>query len=301
MNPQQTLQNFKPVSTFSQGQVNDSQNTYGGSQAATLAANQNLSNYQKTMQNPSDMYQQNLDATNQSIGFDPRQLAAANQQLGVTQNQMANMPQSIAAQGGGYGVTAGQMGNNYQAAAGNLHTALADQGNNVNAMQSTYNNALNQAGQKTQFGVQGQQMNLGALKDVAANAFQQQQTAMQNMQYLESQLQSQGQWNTDQARQYAAAQGQYQLAVAQANAANAAAGQSASQTALNNANLAGLNQSNAQAAQAAALKQAQLAASNNKMNFATIQPQANNGYSSPWQQALGSIPNPFGGSGIFGL
>lgn len=236
---------FTPINTFNQGQVNDSKNTYGSSQAATLAANQGLSDYQKTMKNPSDMYQTNLASTNQSIGFDPRQLAAANQQLGVTQNQMANLPQSIAQQGGGYGVTAGQMANNYGQAAGNMHTALADQGNNVNALQSTYSNALNQAGQQTQFGVQGQQMQLGALKDVAANAYSQQQAAMQNMQFLEDQYQKQGQFNSDQAKQYAAAYGAYQQAIASANAANAAAGYSNAQT-------VGANQANAQGANAAA-------------------------------------------------
>lgn len=214
---------FNPVNTYSQGQVNNAQADYGSQEANALNANNALKQYQSTMQNPSDMYSQNLSSAENQLGANPQQIQQAANQLAVTQNQMAFLPQSVNQQGGGYGTTAGQIANNYNQTAGNLQSVLGAQGNNLNAAQANYQNALSQAGTQTGFGVQGQQMQLGALQNIYQNAYQQQQTSLQNMQYLESAYQSQGQWNEDEARQYAASYASYQQALAAANQANAQA------------------------------------------------------------------------------
>lgn len=239
---------FHPISTVSQGDVNGAQNTYNSDIAASQAANQNLASYRSQMTDPSQMYKQNVQETQNQYGVDPAQLLKANQALAATQTTMANLPQAIREQGNYYGTTAGAEANNYQQQAGNLQGVLAGQGNAVNAYQASLDKALNQAGTQTQFGVQGQQMNLQTLQGIYENSYKQQQTAQTQLQNLQGLFQQQGQFNASQAAEYAKANAALQSANAAMVNAQATASRYASQTALDQQQYA-YNQSQSQMAQ----------------------------------------------------
>lgn len=174
---------------------------YQNAAAQTSGAQANLANYQKTMQDPGQMYGQNLANAQQMYGFDPKALGVANQNLARTQTVMANLPQAVQQQGAYYGTTAGSEANNYAQQEGNLQPVLAGQTNAVGAYQNELAATQQQAQQQAQLSYQGQQLQMSGYQDQVANAL--------------------GFQNAAQAQQ--AGYGQYVTSVAQARAAQESA------------------------------------------------------------------------------
>lgn len=223
--------NFTPVNTISGQDVNNAQGAYNSDSSAATTANQNLQNYQQSMQGGTDMYNQQLGGAESSLGFNPADLSAAQNALATTQTTIANLPKAVAQQGNYYGTTAGSEANNMSQASGNLQGLLNGQTNQVAAQGNIYNSALTQANQATQAGQQGQQMQLTALQGIYSNAADQQKTALSQLQNLQNLYQQQGQFNASQ-------QAVYEQANAALETANAAMATSAAQ----------INQLNSQAA-----------------------------------------------------
>lgn len=229
------MQPFSPVNTVNQGQVNDAQNTYNQNIGQAQTANQNLQSYQQNMQSGTSMYGQQLSGAEQQLGFNPAELSAAQKALATTQTTLANLPQAVQQQGNYYGATAGQEANNMAQAGGNLQGLLNGQVNQVGALGNIYQSTLAQAQAGTQAGQQGQQMQLGALQNIYSNAADQQKTALTQLQNLQQLFQQQGQFNADQARQYALAQATIRQTAATINQLNASAAQLQSQARFQNA------------------------------------------------------------------
>lgn len=229
------MQPFNPINTVNQGQVNAAQNTYNQNIGQSQQANQNLQGYQQNMQSGTSMYGQQLGNAEQSLGFNPAELSAAQKALATTQTTLANLPQAVQQQGNYYGATAGQEANNMAQAGGNLQGLLNGQVNQVGALGNIYQSTLAQAQAGTQAGQQGQQMQLGALQNIYSNSLDQQKTALSQLQNLQQLFQQQGQFNADQARQYALAQATIRQTAAQINQLNAAAAQLQSQARFQNA------------------------------------------------------------------
>lgn len=233
---------FHPLNTYNQGQVGQAQGAYNQDVAGAQQAQQGLQNYQQNMQGGTQMYGEQLGTARSQLGFDPQQLANAQKALATTQTTMANLPQAVQQQGGGYGTTAGAEANNMSQMGGNLQALLQGQTNQVGALANINQASLGQAQAGTQAGQQGQQMQLTALNQIYQNAANVRDQAQQNMQFLETAFQQQGQFNQDQARQYGLAQAQ----MAQANA----------QIAQLSAQTRGLNMANQVAQQQAAYQMA---------------------------------------------
>lgn len=205
-----------------QGGYNNAVNAYNQSTQGTQSAQNNLSNYQQNMTDPAKMYGDYLHGAQQMYGFNPQDLLQAQKSMANTNTTIANLPQAAQQQGNYYGTTAGSMANNYQQQAGNLQALLAGQGNAVNAYQGVLGATQNQANQQAGLGLQGQQLNVDALKAIMQNAlgFQNSQQGQvsnaQNEQsgygnYLNAQKQAQASIMAAQANQQtAAAQAAYQ-------------------------------------------------------------------------------------------
>lgn len=216
---------FTPTNQFNQGQVDQANQAYQNQIPGVQQAQQNLQNYQQGMQDPGQMYSQNLQKAQGQFGFDPAELKQAQQALAGTQTTMANLPQATQQQANGRMLTGAQEAGRYAQQAGNMQNVLAGQGNATNALQNVYQNTLSQANQQTGFGVQGQQMQLGALQNVFSDAANQRDSALQQLQNLQSLFQKQGQFNADELAQYQQANAAMQSSQAAMEQANAQMGQ----------------------------------------------------------------------------
>lgn len=238
MSPQQIYQqNNALIGQYGQ-KAGEFGTQYSADSVQAHQANQDLANYRANMQDLGQAYGQNVKNVQQQYGFDPSQLKSAQQALASTQTTLANLPQAVQQSANGRMLTGAQMANRYSQTAGNIQGVLAGQGNAVNALQSTLQNSLNQAGQQTSFLGQSQQMNLGALQNVYQNAVAQQQQASALLQHYNS-LQQQGVQLNVQEQQ---AQASAAAAAAQAQQAQAAIMQATQQGRLIDAQLAGLQQ-----------------------------------------------------------
>ena len=191
MTPDQIYQQNNALQNYAQGQAGQFSNQYAQNQQQFNQAQQNLGNYQKNLPDLGQIYQQNLGGAEQQFGFNPQEMKNAQQALAATQTTMANLPQAVQQAANGRGLTAAQQANRYAQSAGNLNSVLAGQANNVNALNNVYANALQQAGQGTSFTQQTQQLNLGALQNLAQNAQAQEAQAAQQLDYFNS-LRAQG-------------------------------------------------------------------------------------------------------------
>lgn len=233
MNPNQIYsQNNALISQYGQQAAQQGQQ-YNTDQSSALQANQNLQNYQQNMQDLGQAYGQNVQSAEQQYGFNPADLKTAQQALASTQTTMANLPQAVQQSANGRMVTGAQMANRYAQTAGNVQNVLAGQGNAVNALQSTLQNSLNQAGQQTQFTGQSQQMNLGALQNLYQNYQQQQSQASALLQHYNTLQQNGVGLNVQEQQAQAAAAS----AAAQAQSAMAAMIAANSQAGLNTAEI----------------------------------------------------------------
>lgn len=219
------LLSFKPINTYSQGDVTNTQNAYGQSQNAYQNAQGVQQDFTKNMQSGSDMYAQNQQAGNQWAGYDPTRLQSALKTVQQTQNVIAGLPQSVTAQGSNYGATAGNLAGQYSGMMNNLNPALAAQTNNVAQNQATQAAAGNYAQGATTAGVQVQQQKLSGLQNITQNALTQMDQARQVMQNMQTLYQQQGQFNADEQAKYTAANAAYTQAMAAANLAGQQAAQ----------------------------------------------------------------------------
>lgn len=216
MNPSDIYANANALTNYGQQQAQNYQGQYQGDVGQYNQAQQNLSNYRSGMQDLGQAYGQNVQSAENQFGFDPNSLRQAQQALASTQTTMANLPQAVQQSANGRGLTGAQEAQRLQQQAGNIQNVLAGQSNSVNALNSLYQNALGQAGAQTGFTGQTQQLNLGALQNIASNALQQQSQAAQQMQYFNN-LRAQGIGLTVQEQQ---AEAQAAAAYAQAAAIN---------------------------------------------------------------------------------
>jgi hypothetical protein len=191
MNPSQIYANNNALAQYGQTQAQNYQGQANQNLADYSTAQQNLSNYRANMQDPSQMYQGNLQQAENQFGFNPNELKNAQQALAATQTTMANLPSAVQQSANGRGLTGAQMANRLTQQAGTLNGVLAGQGNAVNALQSLYQNAQGQAAQQTQFGVQGEQMNLATLQNLVQNVQAQEDKALQQVDYFNG-LRAQG-------------------------------------------------------------------------------------------------------------
>lgn len=197
---------------------------YGAYQGAQNQANQaygNLQNYNKSMANPQDLYNQALTGAQQMYGFNPQDLLKANQALANTNTTIANLPQAIQQQGNYYGTTAGSEANNYANQAGNLQNVLAGQSNTANAFQNVLAATQNQANQSAQLGLQGEQLKSQNYAQLYTNALGQMQTAGQVLNQLQTLQQQQGNLTAQQVAAYRNAYSSYVQASAAAQLATA--------------------------------------------------------------------------------
>jgi hypothetical protein len=245
---------FTPVNTISQGQVNDAQNTYNQDTAQSQQVLQNLQNYQKNMQSGTDMYAQNQTAGNQFAGYDPNALKMSQQALRQTQQAIAGLPQAVNAQNAGAGATSAQISNMLSSQGANLNNLQSNQTANVGQNQANQQAALTYAQQATQAGQSGQQLQLQGYQQQYQAAQGQLATAQAQLQSLNQLYQQQGQFNSDEARQYQ--QLNYMAMEAQASMTTAAAAMEQANKALN---YSGLDLSSLQQPAKAAAKPALVA------------------------------------------
>lgn len=162
------------------------QNAVGGYNQAAQATQQqqgNLQNYQANMPNLQNVYQGALTGAQQMYGFNPQDLAKAQKVLAQTQTTLANLPQAVQQQGNYYGTTAGQIANNMAQQGGVLQNVLAGQTNAVGQYQALLGATQAQAQQEQAAQGQYEQLRLGALQNLVANAlgFQQQQQGQEGV------------------------------------------------------------------------------------------------------------------------
>lgn len=194
MNPSTIYGQNNSLINDATGQAANYSNQYNQNNAQYQQAQSNLSDYQKYIQSSGDLgqaYGQNLQSAEQQFGFDPAELKNAQTALAATQTTMANLPQAVQQSANGRGLTGAQTANRLTQQGTNLQGVLAGQSNGVNALNSVYQNAQGQAGTQTGFQGQSQQMNLGALQNITANAQAQEAQAANQVQYFNS-LRAQG-------------------------------------------------------------------------------------------------------------
>lgn len=310
MNPQQISAQANQAAQQGQqqyqsdiAQANTSRDAYNTQQGQATSANQSLQDYTGFMKgegSATNLYKTGLSDAQQSMGFDPRTLATATQNLTHSQNALAALTNASQSSTGGYGLSGAQLGGFYASQAQPLSQQVGYQSNAVGNLTGLMTASQNQAKDYAGVGVQGQQVTAGALNQVFQNAQAQSAQSLQNMQYFSKLAQDQGSLNAQQTQAYNSALNSYQqsqLAIAQAKQAYAQVSylgaQTAGQNITNQASQAQLDASRKTQAD----QTAKLAASNNKYNFPTIEIPKQ----SSWNQFMSAIPNPFGGTGIFGL
>lgn len=189
--------------------------------AGTNAAQQNLQSAQQQYAQPQNdlgnIYNQNLQSSNQYYGVNPQAIQQQAQAIAQTQTMMAGLPQALAQRAGGGMVTAAQAAGGYGQALAPLQTNLASQGNTLAAMQQGENVAQTAANQQTGYTGQTQAQNLGALQNLYQDAIGKQTQAQAQVQYF-STLQQQGYNVTAQLEGAQAALNQAQASFAQAAA-----------------------------------------------------------------------------------
>lgn len=241
---------FHPINSITQNQVNDAQNTYNNDAQAVTNAQNNLSNYQKNMVSGTDMYSQELAKANANAGYDPNQLKGSYNQIQQIQGIMGGLPRSIQAQNANYGATAGDVAQQYGTTAANLNQSLNLANTTANNQLQSMQGGLTGAQQATTAGQQGQKMQLDALNNIMTAAQNQYATAQQQLDSLNKLWESQGQFNSDEARQYMDLNRQIAQSAATIRNLNAQAGLYAAQA-------TGQNQQNAYAQAQAAQQQNQ--------------------------------------------
>jgi len=191
MNPQSIYQANNALSNYGQQQAQNYQGQYQGDVGQFNQAQSNLANYRQNMPDLGQAYSQNLQGAEQQFGFNPNELKNAQQALAATQTTMANLPQAVQQSANGRGLTGAQAANRLTQQAGTMQGVLSGQANQANALSNIYGQAQGQAGAQTGFQGQSQQLNIGALQNLASNALQQQNQAGQQMDYFNG-LRAQG-------------------------------------------------------------------------------------------------------------
>lgn len=276
---------FHPISSTTQGQVSNAENTYGAAQQNLQGAQQNVQNYQKGMQGGSEMYGQNLSGAESSMGYNPQEMMNAQKALANTQTTMANLPQAVNQMGNYSGATAGQVANNASQMGGNLQGLMSGQANTVGALGNVLGQAQAQAQGQTQAGQNTQSMQLQSLQGIMSTAADQYKTAQADKQQLEQLFQQQGQFNADEAQKYQQANAAMLGAQAAMKQAMGSYAQSMAQAQL-------LGTQNTAAQNAMAIGQQQQA----QQNAARSQPapnQAISNYKSPAPNVAGQLGNNF--------
>jgi chromosome segregation ATPase len=275
MQPSQIYAQNNDLANYGQQNAGVQQGAYNGYQGQTSQAIGNLQSYQQNMPDLGRAYGQNLQSAEQQTGFNPEALKNAQQALAATQTTMANLPQAVQQSANGRMLTGAQMANRLTQQGSNLQGVLAGQGNQANALQQGYQNAMGQANAQTGFQGQSQQLNLSALQGIASQYAAQANQANQLLQHF-NKMRAQGlTLNVNEQ----AAQAQAAQAAAQAAQAQAALQQAATQRMDEEAKLAGINQQ-------------QQSLMGNKLQLPTLT--ANNGSEGVHYGILGSIGNALG-------
>lgn len=218
----------------SQGDINNQQNTYNSNATGALNASNAIGAYQKTMQSGTDMYGQQLAASNQNAGYNPAELAAAQNAVSQTQGIIGGLPRAVQASNANYGATAGDVASQVSSEGANLNQTLGLANQNAANQQARAGIGLTGAQNATTAGLQGQQNKLTALQSAYTSASNVRDSALKQLQYLQGKWQQNQQFNSNEAQLYQqanaaiqssnaamlTAQGAYKQAMANANAAN---------------------------------------------------------------------------------
>lgn len=225
MTPQQVTAQGQAQAAQFNNQAQQSAQQYGSYSTQANQANQALQSFRSTMQDPGQIYSQDLSGAQSMYGFNPQDLLKAQKALAVTQTTLANLPDAIRQQGNYYGTTAGAEANNYAQQSGVLQNVLSGQSNAVGAYQNILNATIQQAQQQAALSFQGQQLKEQNLEAAYSQSVEQMKTAQSNMQYFSNLYQQQGFLTAQQLQALAQAQnsyaqaqlasGQYQQAIAQ--------------------------------------------------------------------------------------
>lgn len=129
----------------------------------------NLQNFQKNMQDPSQM--QTAQETQLGVPQAQQQVSGLRQAITNTTNLLNNVPSSVMGRTGGSLVTSAQANAQIQNEQAPIAQNLNQQGTQLNNASSDLNTLLGQATTRTGLQEQGQQDKLGILKDIYTSLF----------------------------------------------------------------------------------------------------------------------------------
>jgi hypothetical protein len=251
-------------------QASQQYSAYQNTQKQANSAYSNLSNYNKGMADPQQLYNQAVSQAQAAQGFDPHTLATATQNLTQSQNALGAL--NTAAQQGvnGYGLTGAQLAGRYASMTQPLQGVVSAQNNAVGNLQQLYQNSLTQGQQSASLGFQGEQLKSQNYQSLYQNAVGQMQTTGQTLKEIENLQQQQGYLTAQQVSAYQNAYSGYVSAQAAQQQASAAMVQAQAQSHLN-------NQQAAQVAQQIALAK-QVSDQQKKASAPALSLGAGNGY-----------------------
>lgn len=165
------------------------QDIYNQAAGRTQSALGEYQNYQKSMTDPSTLYQQAMG----QFGVNDQYAKLQNAQKAVTQtsNLIGALPEQVSQTQAGTEMTAAQRGNLMATRLQPLQQQYGAASNQFGAQQNLYQNLLGQAQTQAQLGYAGEQQKLQALQTGYEQSFGQQQQAQSNLQWWNNYLQQQ--------------------------------------------------------------------------------------------------------------
>lgn len=180
-------------------------------------ANKNLQAQTQYMQGEGsgqNVYNTQLSKGEQSVGFDPNQLAGANKSLFSATGALNGANSAFSQPGGvgGYGMSAGALGSYEGSILAPLQTGVSNANTSVGVLNNELGTLQTGANQATTAQVQGEQNTVTGLAAAVQNYQAQASGALQNMQFYSQLASSQGGLNAQEQQSYAAAAQAYAAA-----------------------------------------------------------------------------------------